>query len=428
MTEAAELTGYGDSAPPLGADTASAVSPLRVQKARFQPRAANTSATAHDERATLAKLEDKLEVALDDAEVWKQVWLKSGDLKVSAGQAALNVSMSALQKYRTLDKRLAKLQEEADALTVENEAVKASHAQSQRAHAMAEKDKVNLLAQIDALTKAAAAAKDACTEAERSLARQAISASQTAADLRAQLAARERQLAEALSQRDEAERRREEETRAVELVVEDLKQELETARAQSSEGTETLSTHPTLRLQRSISALSVRPSLESLNAARCTLNDTENLIQQLTEQNKTLQDQIEALRNADPLVMEEAPELLSMGTEAIAPALLPQRRPQAPDSPNFPRRTSSVRELLAVRLSASASPSGSREGSPRSLRRSRTIAGGGGVPAQGGSLHDELNGSSTKYLIQIQDLKAENEALISYLVATLESLNKAKVS
>ncbi|KAI8586718.1 hypothetical protein BDZ88DRAFT_454706 [Geranomyces variabilis] len=402
--ETAELTGYGDSAPAslAGSDTASPItSPLRVQKARFLPRAATSAASARDERAAAETLEAQLEVALDETEVWKQ-------------------------KYRTLDKRLAKLQEETDALTGENEVLKVSSAQSQRAHSIAEKDKANLHVQIDALTKAAAAAKDACADAERALARQATSALQTAADLRAQLEAKERQLAEALSQRDDAERRREEEGRAMELVVQELKQELDTARAQSAEEKEVLFPHPTLRLQRSISALSVRPSMESLNAARSTLSDTESLIQQLTEQNKTLQDQIEALRNADALVLEEEPYPPPLAMDA--PVLLPQRRAQAPDSPNFPRRTSSVRELLAVRTGGSNSPVGSRDGSPRSLRRSRTVAGGGGIPAQGGSLHDELNGSSAKYLTQIQDLKAENEALISYLVATLESLNKGKVS
>ncbi|KAJ3165098.1 hypothetical protein HDU88_004817 [Geranomyces variabilis] len=406
--ETAELTGYGDSQPAslAGSDNASPIiSPLRVQKARFQPRAANSAASARDERATAETLEAQLEVALDETEVWKQ-------------------------KYRTLDKRLAKLQEETDALAGENEALKVSSAQSQRAHSVAEKDKANLHLQIDTLTKAAAAAKDACADAERALARQAISASQTAADLRAQLEAKERQLAEALSKRDDAERRREEEGRAMEFVVQELKQELDTARAQSAEEKQVLSPHPTLRLQRSISALSVRPSMESLNAARSTLSDTESLIQQLTEQNKTLQDQIEALRNADAMVLEGEPHPppLAMDAMAAAPVLLPQRRAQAPDSPNFPRRTSSVRELLAVRTGGSNSPVGSRDGSPRSLRRSRTVAGGGGIPAQGGSLHDELNGSSAKYLTQIQDLKAENEALISYLVATLESLNKGKVS
>ncbi|KAJ3176186.1 hypothetical protein HDU87_005401 [Geranomyces variabilis] len=406
--EAAELTGYGDSTPAslTGSDTGSPItSPLRVQKARFQPRAANSAATARDERQTAATLEAQLEVALDETEVWRQ-------------------------KFRALDKRLAKLQEETDALTVENEALKFSSAQSQRSHSLAEKDKANLHAQIDTLTRAAAAAKDACTDAERALARQATSASQTAADLRAQLEAKERQLVEALSQRDNAERRREEEGRASELVVQELKQELDAVREQSAEQKEVMSPHPTLRLQRSISALSVRPSMESLNAARSALSDTESLIQQLTEQNKTLQDQIEALRNADAMVLEEEPypSPPSASAMAVAPVLLPQRRAQAPGSPNFPRRTSSVRELLAVRTEGSLSPVGSRGSSPRSLRRSRTVAGGGGIPAQGGSLHEELNGSSAKYLSQIQDLKAENEALISYLVATLESLNKGKVS
>ncbi|KAI8920926.1 hypothetical protein DFJ77DRAFT_142838 [Powellomyces hirtus] len=242
----------------------------------------------------------------------------------------------------------------------------------------------------------------------------------------AQLEGKNLQIKDLGDQKTELEQKHEADNRAVAVIIRTLEAELEKAQSANPSDPALSSSHPTLRLQRSISALSSKPSVESLTMAKCTATETELLIQQLTDQNQTLQDQIEALRANPPPALSESTtgdgqafNSLPTGNTVDYDETL--RRPQSGSSPTFPKRSSSVRELLNMKPDADGNLQRSPHTSPSLLRRSRTIGGGSNT------LQAELS-SINRYQAEIDNLRAENLALVNYLVATLDSLNKATMA
>ncbi|KAJ3007798.1 hypothetical protein HKX48_008926, partial [Thoreauomyces humboldtii] len=386
--------------------------------------------------AKVEELEAALATAADETDLWKK-------------------------KHRACQTQITKLEEDSDAHSLSQEALTARVSLITRQLSQSERDTTTLRTESDRLSSLLASER---ADAERAANR----AAGTVAELRRNLDDKSAELALAVAAQSCAERGRETDARAVAVVIRTLEEELDVARQETHDQRQLIETlqqqqqqqhqqhpEPTMhRLARSISNLQLKPSTESLASARLTASETEHLIAQLTEHNKTLQDQIEAMRadghqphhphpdserTHEPVVVSSKDEL-AIDDEQAGQQRRRERSEAASGSPRIPRRSSSVVELLNKRME---SPATSPQGSPRSGRTSLAVrrvalpslsqddengsVGGAASASSPSSLQDELS-ISARLTAEVEKLKAENAALVSYLVATLDSLNKTAMA
>ncbi|KND00725.1 uncharacterized protein SPPG_03841 [Spizellomyces punctatus DAOM BR117] len=320
------------------------------------------------------------------------------------------------KKYRDADDDLTRLREQQDTQELRIQQLQEMVDVLRRQVTQADKDKAVLRSEANIAVTALSKMKGERSETERQLSTQLSTANAANTALRAELKETESLFQAAKVEYELATRTYETTQRAHLVMIKTLEKELQETRQRTLDhgAIQQLVRRSSLELLKRTDRLHER--FES-GTASSTTDITDQLLLQLAEQNRALQEEIEMLRATDVALPSEN-NLNGEGPQDRPPSPIkgvafmasPPASPGHPPAvtkkgPRIPRRTSSVCELLAVKTAKTA----------------RTED---GMKSKMGTLAAELAHPQTPNDGEVERLRQENMALVSYLVATLDSLSK----